>query len=111
MSLENNLILLAQSIGTDIRALAAALNDVSIGPPLSITRTNEDANGIFTTVSHFRTDNTLYKMSVLSGGTSPMYTTRTVTYFESDGVTPKSIQVYALSYNTNGVLVAETLQI
>lgn len=110
MSLENKLLELAESIGTDIKELFATLNDIAIGPPLSVTRTNEDANGLFTTISHYRADATLYKQSTLSGGTSPEYTTRTVQYYEEDGTTVKSTQVYSLTYNANSVMISETLQ-
>lgn len=110
MSLETKLIALAQSIGTDIHELFETLNEIAIGPPLSVSRTNEDSNGIFTTVSHYRADSTLYKSSTLSGGTSPLYTTRTVIYYGEDGTTVLSTQVYALTYNSNNVLVSETLQ-
>ncbi len=110
MSLENKLLELVQTIGADMHELFAKLDEIAIGPPLSIARTNEDANGIFTTVSHYRPDSTLYKTSVLTGGTSPSYTTRTVTYYEEDGSTVKSTQVYALGYNGSGVLITETLQ-
>ena len=110
MSLETKLLALAQSIGADIHELFNTLNDIAIGPPLSITRTNEDANGLFTVISHYRADGTLYKTSTLSGGTSPEYTTRTVVYYVEDGITVKSTQVYALAYNTSGILISETLQ-
>ena len=109
MSLENKLLELAAAIGTDIKALVTALNDVVIGPPLSVVRSDEDANGLFVTIKHFRTDSTLYKTSTLSGGTSPLYTTRTVVYFEADGVTVKSNQVYALTYKVDGTLISEIL--
>lgn len=110
MSLENKIVELATQIGMDIRELFSNINDIVTGPPLSTLRTNEDANGIFTVVSHYRADNTLYKRSTLSGGTSPSYATRTIEYFEEDGTTVKSTQVYALGYNANNVLISETLQ-
>lgn len=110
MSLDSKLLELASAIGADIQSLVAALNDVAIGPPLSVVRSNEDVNGLFVTIQHFRADNTLYKSSSLSGGTSPLYTTRTVVYYEADGTTVKSTQVYTLNYNAEGVLISEMLQ-
>jgi hypothetical protein len=68
-----------------------------------------DANGIFTTVEVRHKSGTLYSRSVLSGGTSPQYTTRTETYYADDGTTVILTQVFALSY-TNGRLVSEVLQ-
>ena len=110
MSLEQKLLDLVQTIGTDIHELFATMSDLSIGPPLSVTRTSEDANGLFTVISHYRADSTLYKTSTLSGGSSPTYNTRTVIFYDVDGTTVKSTQVYALAYNANGVLISETLQ-
>lgn len=110
MSLENKLLALAESIGTDVKELFTTLNDIAIGPPLSVTRTGEDGNGLFTVISHYRADESLFKISTLSGGTSPEYTTRTVIFYMEDGTTVKSTQVYTLVYNGNGVLISETLQ-
>lgn len=71
-------------------------------------KTSKDAEGIFTTVTYRRkTDGSLHSTSVLSGGTSPLYTTRTVTFYETDGVTVRNTVVYALTYDTDGVLISE----
>lgn len=75
---------------------------------LSSVRSDKDVNGIYTTVTFTRSDSTTYKTSVLSGGTSPEYTTRTETYYEADGVTVSSTLVFTLVY-TDGDLVSETL--
>lgn len=68
---------------------------------------NKDANGIFTTIDFKDATDTLRKKSVLSGGTSPSYTTRTVTYYASDGVTVTSTRVYTLTYDGDGDLLSE----
>lgn len=69
---------------------------------------NKDLEGIFTTIEHRRkTDDTLISKSVLSGGTSPKYTIRTVTYYESNGTTVRNTYTYALSYDVDGALVSE----
>lgn len=70
---------------------------------------NLDENGIFTTVEVRHKTGTLYSRSVLSGGTSPQYSTRTETFYANDGTTVLFTQVYTLSY-TNGRLVSEVLQ-
>lgn len=75
----------------------------------SIIRMNADANSIYTRVEYRRSDNTLYKLSVLSGGTSPAYTTETVTYYAADGTTAVKTLTYALTY-VNGLLERQTLQ-
>lgn len=75
---------------------------------LKTAKTNKDANGIFTTIMYRRkSDNSLYATSVLSGGTSPSYTTRTVTYYELNGTTVRKTVTFTLSYDADGVLVSE----
>lgn len=75
---------------------------------LKTVKSNKDAEGIFTTVSSYRkSDDTLYQQSLLSGGTSPKYTTRTVTTFDADGTTVLQTDVYALSYDDEGTLISE----
>lgn len=69
---------------------------------------NEDVNGIFTTVEYYRTsDKTLAARAVLSGGTSPLYTARTITKYAADGVTALVTVTCPLTYNANGVLISE----
>lgn len=71
-------------------------------------KSNKDSNGVFTTVEQRRkSDNTLVSRSVLSGGTSPLYTTRTLTYYEKDGTTVAKTDSMALSYDADGDLVSE----
>lgn len=77
-------------------------------PTLSQTRLNRDLNGIYTTVEWDRDVGTLYRRSVLSGGTSPEYTTRTETLYGTDGTTVLSTTVFTLSY-VNGEFVSEVI--
>ena len=70
--------------------------------------TGRDSNGIFTTVE-YKVGSSLRKRSVLSGGTSPTYTTRTVTLYAADGTTVISTTVYTLAYDGNGDLISETV--
>ncbi|UQW98194.1 hypothetical protein M2M59_04070 [Rummeliibacillus sp. G93] len=73
-----------------------------------INKSGKDSNGIFTTVQYTRkSNNTLAVKSVLSGGTTPKYTTRTVTYYGIDGTTVESTVTKTLSYDTDGDLVGE----
>lgn len=76
---------------------------------LTVERSAKDANNIFTSIQYKRADGTLYKQSVLSGGTSPAYTTRTLTFYAPDGVTVQNTKVYLLVYSGSD-LVSETLQ-
>jgi hypothetical protein len=70
-------------------------------------KSGKDANGIFTIVEYKRADGTLFARSVLSGGTSPQYSTRTVTYYAADGATVIDIKTYSLTYDADGDLVNE----
>lgn len=71
-------------------------------------RSNKDAEGIFTTVEYRRTSNdTLAGRTVLSGGTSPLYTNRTITRYAADGVTVENEIVTTLTYDVDGDLVSE----
>lgn len=75
---------------------------------LKTVKSSKDANGIFTTITYRRKlDDSLFATSVLSGGTSPNYTTRTVTYYEPDGTTVRETITYTLTYDTDGALVSE----
>lgn len=85
--------------------------DVDASDPdqtLSTARSGKDGNGVYTTITFTRADGTVYKTSVLSGGTSPEYTTRTETFYESDGITESHTVVYALTYDA-GDLVSEVV--
>lgn len=63
---------------------------------------NQDVNGISTQLQYKRADGTLIMNSVLSGGISPNYTTRTETYYKSDGITVDRENIYSISYNSDG---------
>lgn len=75
---------------------------------LSVVKSDKDSEGIFKTVTYKRkSDNTIFAKSVLSGGTSPQYTTRTLTFYNADGITVKATKIYTLSYDADGDLVSE----
>jgi len=75
----------------------------------SMVRSNKDSEDIFTTIEWKTSDNKLVKKSVLSGGSSPTYTTRTVTYYAEDGSTVISTKIYSLQYDADGNLISETV--
>lgn len=81
---------------------------IEVENKLTTERLNKDSNDIYTEIHFKRTDGTLFKKSVLSGGTSPQYTTRTVTYFNDDGSTITSTLNYNLFY-TGDDLTSEVL--
>ena len=66
-----------------------------------------DSNGIFTTVKYNRVDGTLAEKSVLSSGSSPAYTTRTVTRYAANGMTVVSTTALTLTYDAYGNLITE----
>lgn len=78
-------------------------------PALSMARTSADSNGLFTVVTYKRQDTTNYRISTLSGGTSPQYTTRTVVNYGTDGTTVTSTEVYTLSYADGINITSEVL--
>lgn len=83
-------------------------DDVLHNISVKVLKLNKDNNGIFTKVEHRRkSDNTLARSSVLSGGTSPKYSTRTVTYFATDGVKIIKTDVFSLSYDEDDLLISE----
>jgi hypothetical protein len=77
--------------------------------PMRLVRSGKDANGIFTTVQYFRVGGNLANSSVLSGGTSPQYTTRTFLEYDLDGITVVRTTVYTLSYDIDGALTSEAV--
>lgn len=74
----------------------------------AVSRSGKDGNGIYTIVEERRADQSLISRSVLSGGTSPAYTTRTETIYGVDGTTVLATLVFALTYDS-GDLVSEVL--
>lgn len=75
----------------------------------STYKLNPDDNGIFTEIQYKRSNGTLIMKSILSGGTSPNYTTRTETEYEQDGITVKTTKVYTITYIDDKV-TSEVLQ-
>mgnify|MGYP000911693944 CR=1 FL=1 len=85
-------------------ALNAHKSDIAAhGEVLSMYRLSNDANGLYTELQWKRSDGTLAKKSVLSGGTSPKYTVRTVTYYKADGTTVALTKTYALTYTGDDI--------
>jgi hypothetical protein len=91
----------------DVTGLQAAL-DGKIGIAAASYRTTKDSNGLWTVVGYRRADNTRIRESTLSGGTSPLYTTRTERIYDTDGTTVLQTLVFTLAY-TDGELVSEDL--
>lgn len=80
-----------------------SLNDFESTKDLSETRSNKDSFGTYTTITYRRkSDNTLYGTSVLSGGTAPNYTTRTIKRYDVDGTTLLKTIVKTVTYDADG---------
>jgi hypothetical protein len=76
----------------------------------NVYKSGKDANGIYTIVEYKRADGTLYARSVLSGGVSPQYTTRTITYYAADGTTVLRTDTYTFTFDADGDLISEVKQ-
>jgi len=91
----------------NVTGLQAAL-DGKIGIAAASYRATKDSNGLWTVVGYRRADSTRIRESTLSGGTSPLYTTRTERIYDTDGATVLQTLVFTLAY-TDGELVSEDL--
>ena len=65
-------------------------------------------SGIFTIIE-WKDGAVLRKRSTLSGGVSPLYTTRTVNYYDTDGTTILNTKVYTLSYDVDDDFESEVV--
>jgi len=74
---------------------------------IRIKRSNPDAYGNYLQVDYYRKNGTLFARSVLSGGTPPQYTTRTITIYDTDGTTVVDSYTFTITYNANGNPVDE----
>ncbi|WP_010305421.1 hypothetical protein [Kurthia senegalensis] len=106
-SLANQITTLQSDVNTKFNNLLSEFQRLDNEKLLKKYKSMKDSEGIFTTVTYKRTDGTVYATSVLSGGTTPQYTTRTITFYDSDGTTVKTTKVYTLSYDSEGDLVSE----
>ncbi|MOA48906.1 hypothetical protein D3C78_1717190 [compost metagenome] len=67
---------------------------------------DKDENGIFLRMDYFSKDNLLLKTSILSGGVSPTYSTRTDTYYDREGNIIDTVE-RTLLYDSDGDIVGE----
>lgn len=109
-TLNQRLTSLVTQLGTDVQSLnnEVAILEAEVEQNLTLERSGLDANSVFTTLTWKRSDGTVFRTSVLSGGTSPYYATRTSTYYASNGTTVKKVITHTLAY-TSGILTSETL--
>lgn len=95
----------ADAIASHLADYANLLNNII--RTVKMEKSNKDSNGIYTQVDYKREDETLYMRSVLSEGTSPQYTTRTITIYDIDGTTVLQTITHTLSYDSDGNLISE----
>jgi hypothetical protein len=76
--------------------LNEGINGLLIG---GSNRTGKDAEDIYVTTNYKDVNGVVRKKSVLSGGTSPNYTTRTETVYDTDGTTVLYERVYTQQYD------------
>ena len=113
----SNTGVLTTLLTTDKSSSVNAINEIfnTVSTHLADTTTystyklNQDTNGIFTEVDYKRKDGTLILKSILSGGTSPKYATRTETCYGADGTTVTTTKVYTIAYNASGDVISEVL--
>ncbi len=79
------------------------------GAGMSCYRLHKDSAGVFTETQWKRAGGTLARRTVLSNGTPPCYTTKTITFYDEDGMTIKAIKEYALTYDEDNDLISEVL--
>lgn len=110
VTLQQKLGTLVSQLGTDVQSISneVASLEMEMEQNLTLVRSGQDSYGVFTTLTWKRSDGTTFRTSVLSGGTSPQYTTRTNTYYAANGTTAKKVITHTLGY-TNGILTSETL--
>jgi len=81
----------------------------------NLTKSNKDSNGIYKTCTWELPNAKVVSgqpakwTSVLSGGTSPKYTYRTVTVYGSNKTTVLRTYTFSRSYDSDGDLLSETL--
>lgn len=76
---------------------------------MTYERSVKDAENLFTVITYKRQDTTKFAESTLSGGTTPLYTTQTVIYYDTDGITPLVTVTYALTYDGDNDLLTATI--
>lgn len=79
------------------------------GADLSLYKLNKDSFGVFTELQWKRADGTLARKVVLSNGTPPYYTLKTVTCYLDDGITISGQREYAITYDVDNDLISEVL--
>lgn len=99
--------------GVDTATTAASINLVRKKveqTDYTVERLRKDANGVFQEIQYKRKDGKLAIKSVLSGGTSPKYTTRTITYYGIDGTSVEKTTITDLTYDADNDYTKEAIR-
>lgn len=87
------------------------LANIASGNALSVTRLNKDDRDIFAMMEWRRKNGTLAKRSTLSNpDVDGYYRRQTIEYFSESGLVVTLTEVYAISYDADGMVVSEVLQ-
>jgi hypothetical protein len=92
------------SNATQVVVLPGAILDCFV----SVLKTDKDMNDVFVTTTSKDASGVVRKTSVLSGGASPEYASRTECIYDTDGVATLSERVFEQHYDA-GVWIGETL--
>lgn len=110
----NSLVVVNANIATNTNNIATNTNNITSNTTnlselkqYTTLKSGKDTEGIFVTYQRKRYDGTLLMSSILSGGTTPLYTTRTETWYASNGTTVVSTRAYTITYDVDGVVVSE----
>jgi hypothetical protein len=97
LTVNSKVVASGKNLNDDIDANAAEITNLE---DYEVHNSEKDGYGIFTETQFKRySDGSLFRKSVLSGGTSPQYTTRTETWYDTDGTTVLRTNTYTLAYD------------
>lgn len=97
-----------KNINVSLETVSKKVETINKKENLSVERLDKDENGIFKTLQFKNAKKELVKKSLLSGGTSPNYSTRTEEYYENSAII-KTIK-YTLTYDSDGILISEVIK-
>lgn len=84
---------------------------IELGQPLTVRKTNQDASGIFKTVTFANGAGVTVKKSELSNvDVNGNYLTRTLTFYGQDGSTVMKTITYTRTFNADGEVLTEVIQ-
>lgn len=90
------------------KEVETVIQEANVTNTLKVIKSGKDSEGVYTVVTYKRkADDTTYCVSTLSGGTSPLYTTRTEKYYDVTGTSVVATHTFTLSYDEDENLISE----